>query len=233
VLGLRLAYRFCRLPVRVMEHLVDRVYGPAMLWARGVRCGKGLRLYGAPVVRREATGTIVLGDQVSLYSRPLSNWFYLARPCTLVTGAGARIAVGDGVARSGATLVAVAAQIEIGERTMIGAEAIIMDSDAHPLDPRQRARHPTAGAVSRPVRIGRDVFIGARAIVLKGVTVGDGAVIGAGAVVSSDVAAGDIVVGNPARRVRSVLAGPAEQRGGEKPLSSEGGLSSASKPNAS
>jgi acetyltransferase-like isoleucine patch superfamily enzyme len=43
------------------------------------------------------------------------------------------------------------------------------------------------------------VFVGARAIILKGVTIGDRAVIGAGAVVSKDVPAGHIAAGNPAK----------------------------------
>ena len=98
-----------------------------------------------------------------------------------------------------------AARIDIGDRTMIGAEAFIVDNDFHPLDPGQRASHPTAGAAVKPVWIGKDVFVGARAIILKGVRVGDGAVIGAGAVVAKDVATGDIVAGNPARVVGSVL----------------------------
>jgi maltose O-acetyltransferase len=49
------------------------------------------------------------------------------------------------------------------------------------------------------VRIGRDVWIGGGAIILPGVTLGDGAVIGAGSVVTRDVGADQIVVGNPAR----------------------------------
>ena len=52
---------------------------------------------------------------------------------------------------------------------------------------------------ARPVRIGRGCFIGARAILLKGVTLGDRAIVGAGAVVTRDVPAGHIAVGNPAR----------------------------------
>jgi acetyltransferase-like isoleucine patch superfamily enzyme len=54
-------------------------------------------------------------------------------------------------------------------------------------------------AAAEPVKIGRGVFIGARAIVLKGVTIGDRAVVGAGAVVTRDVPAGGVVAGNPAR----------------------------------
>ena len=48
-----------------------------------------------------------------------------------------------------------------------------------------------------PIRIGKGVFIGARCIVLKGVTIGDGAVIGAGSVVTSDIPAGARAAGNP------------------------------------
>lgn len=51
----------------------------------------------------------------------------------------------------------------------------------------------------RPVHIGNDVWIGARAVVLAGVSIGDGAIVGAGAVVSDDVPARAIASGNPAR----------------------------------
>jgi maltose O-acetyltransferase len=53
-----------------------------------------------------------------------------------------------------------------------------------------------------PVHIGRDVFIGARTVVLKGSRIGDGTVIGAGSVVSGDIPAGVIAAGNPCRVVR-------------------------------
>jgi maltose O-acetyltransferase len=49
------------------------------------------------------------------------------------------------------------------------------------------------------VRIGSDVWIGGGAIILPGLTIGDGAVIGAGSVVTRDVGAGQTVTGNPAR----------------------------------
>ncbi|MET0292557.1 MAG: DapH/DapD/GlmU-related protein, partial [Steroidobacteraceae bacterium] len=51
----------------------------------------------------------------------------------------------------------------------------------------------------RPIVIGRNVWIGAGALVLPGVTIGDDALIGAGSVVTRDVPAGTTVVGNPAR----------------------------------
>jgi acetyltransferase-like isoleucine patch superfamily enzyme len=57
---------------------------------------------------------------------------------------------------------------------------------------------------SSAVTIGSNVFIGARAIILKGTHIGDGAVVGAGSVVTGDVPANRIVAGNPARLVDSV-----------------------------
>jgi len=59
--------------------------------------------------------------------------------------------------------------------------------------------HPTGKG---PIVIGNDVWIGHRAIILSGVTIGDGAVIGAGAIVTKDVPPYGIAVGNPARVIR-------------------------------
>lgn len=78
----------------------------------------------------------------------------------------------------------------------IGPGVQILAAD-HPRDPATRAAGLEFG---RPVRIGRNVWIGGGAIILPGVTVGDDALIGAGSVVTRDVPASATVVGNPARR---------------------------------
>ena len=59
-----------------------------------------------------------------------------------------------------------------------------------------------SGYVWEPVSIGNDVWIGAGAVILQGITINDGAVIGANSVVTKDVEAYTIVAGNPARVIR-------------------------------
>lgn len=71
--------------------------------------------------------------------------------------------------------------ITIGDKTAIGPNVIIRDSDDHILLPR------TETSMISPIVIGNNVWIGSNAIILKGVNIGDGAVIAAGAVVNKDV----------------------------------------------
>jgi maltose O-acetyltransferase len=86
-------------------------------------------------------------------------------------------------------------EVRIGDRTQIGPNVQILAAD-HPRDPVERS---TGRELGRPVRIGRNVWIGAGAIILPGMSIGDDALVGAGSVVTRDVAAGATVVGNPAR----------------------------------
>jgi len=83
----------------------------------------------------------------------------------------------------------------IGGGTAIGPAVQILASD-HPRDPRLRRQKVRCG---RPVNIGANVWIGAGAIILPGVTIGDDAIVGAGSIVTRDVPAGLTVFGNPAR----------------------------------
>ena len=89
--------------------------------------------------------------------------------------------------------------ITIGSFTLF-APAVQVLTAAHPLDPvRRRAQE-----FGKPVAIGSDVWVGAGAIILPGVTIGDRAVIGAGSVVTRDVPAEVFAAGNPCRVIREI-----------------------------
>lgn len=88
--------------------------------------------------------------------------------------------------------------ITIGDGALIGHN-VVMATLNHSEDPETRGNlHPA------PIHIGRNVWIGASATILPGVTIGDGAIVGAGFVVTRDVPENMIVTGVPARILRSV-----------------------------
>jgi acetyltransferase-like isoleucine patch superfamily enzyme len=96
--------------------------------------------------------------------------------------------------------------IVVGAGCLISTFVRIADNDGHPLDPERRRRNdPLREDEARGVRIGNNVWIGAHAMVMKGVTIGDDAVVAAGAIVTHDVPPGAVVAGNPARVVKMLV----------------------------
>ena len=108
---------------------------------------------------------------------------------------GFNVKLGRGVFLNFNCVVLDVVSVEIGDGTQIGPGVQLLAAD-HPRDPAVRAQGLENG---KPIRIGRNVWIGGGAIILPGITIGDDAIIGAGAVVTRDVPAGATAVGNPAR----------------------------------
>jgi len=112
--------------------------------------------------------------------------------------------ISDGVGLNGASITARSRTIRIGENTMLAPNVVVVDSDFHcPWPPEARRTSPGLEH-DADVTIGRNVWIGMRAIVLKGATIGDGAVIAAGSVVTGDIPANTLAAGVPARVVRAL-----------------------------
>jgi maltose O-acetyltransferase len=91
-------------------------------------------------------------------------------------------------------------EIVIGDRVRIGQEVLVLTSTHLVGDHAGRAGPFTTA----PVSIGSGVWLGARAIILPGVSIGDGAIVAAGAVVTASVPADQLAAGVPARRVRGL-----------------------------
>ena len=90
--------------------------------------------------------------------------------------------------------------IFVGDNVMFGPNVIIATA-GHPVDPPLREK---VAQFNIPVRIGKNVWIGAGAIVLPGVPIGDHSVIGAGSVVTKDIPPNVVAVGNPCRVLREI-----------------------------
>jgi acetyltransferase-like isoleucine patch superfamily enzyme len=179
--------------VMALERPLWRLYGRM----RRATVHPTVVMKGRPLILCVRGGTLEISEGVKINTRVSSNPVIgRQRTSLMVMSPGARMRIGAGVGISGACLCA-AQRLTIGENTIIGADALITDTDFHSPLPDGKWSNDAAGA-SKPVAIGKGCFIGARAIILKGVTIGDGAVVAAGALVTRDVPAEHLAIGNPA-----------------------------------
>lgn len=119
------------------------------------------------------------------------------QPSSFVTRGSGRIVVGKESFINCGAWIRAEKLVRIGKRCLIGPRVMIMDNDAHDMAGEHRV-----GGVAAPVIIKDYAWIGAGAIVLKDVTIGERAVVGAGSVVTKDVPDDAMVAGNPARLIR-------------------------------
>lgn len=173
------------------------------LRANKVKYGKGLRLYGWPFIYRFANAQIEIGEGVSMNSNFFSNLLGLYQRTIIVAKKDGEIKIGDRVGISGATIYAWDS-IEIGDDTRVGANVKIVDTDFHPVNPKDRLRGDNDAAKSRPIRIGKNVFIGMNSLILKGTVIGDNSVVGGGAVVSGTFPANCVIAGNPGKIIKKL-----------------------------
>ena len=110
---------------------------------------------------------------------------------------GAELTIGENTFINGARIAA-KNKIIIGNDGRVAPEVIIMDSDFHDTND-----HNNEGA-SAPVIIGNHVWIATRAIILKGVTIGEGAVVATGAIVTKNVEPYTVVAGTPAKIIKYI-----------------------------
>lgn len=148
-----------------------------------IELGRGCKIDSDASVDATRSPGVRLGDKVDL-----NRYAY-------VQGSNGGVRLGDRVKVNNYAIINGTGGVDIGEDTLIGPGVRIISYQ------HRYARSATIHSQpvdARPIRIGRDVWLGANAIILAGVTIGDGAVVAAGAVVREDVPAYAVVAGVPA-----------------------------------
>jgi acetyltransferase-like isoleucine patch superfamily enzyme len=194
---IRISLRLHKWPAWVgrLSLLYNRLLNP------GLRVGKGARVRGRFCVIMHGEGEIVFGAEAHIISDYKRSTLGVWARSKFVAFPGARIIVGDHVLMAGTTIVA-RKSVEIGEETLVSPNVFIVDSHFHNAWPPEGRSDMSPIEEAEPVKIGRRVWIGLNAIILKGVTIGDNAVIGAGSVVTGDIPANTLAAGSPARVIR-------------------------------
>ena len=171
----------------------------------GVKYGKKCCLEGRIWLSVEDGAKVSVGSGCHITGGRFVNRIGRNLASSLSAAMGAELTIGDGCGIS-STCIWAKESIVIGNNVNIGADCLIMDHDAHSLDFQKRHTFADdyAGTATAPIRIADDVLIGAKTIVLKGVTIGARAIVGAGSVVTRDIPADEIWAGNPAKFIKKV-----------------------------
>ncbi len=158
---------------------------------RVARLGARAHVLGSPTVD---ASDLEVGDDFKVWS---------GHRQTLISGWG-RLRIGDRVFVNCGTVIISVKEIVIGDDVAFANEVYVVDSNSHGLEGGEH--------VEAPVRIGDGCWLGARAMVLPGVTIGKRVMVAAGAVVTRDVPDDVLVAGNPARVVRPLSYPPGCRR---------------------
>jgi acetyltransferase-like isoleucine patch superfamily enzyme len=153
--------------------------------------------------RSEALEGVRIGHGATVY---LGTMFHI--------GPRGHVNIGEFSLVNGAWIICDAA-VEIGDYALISWNVVLMDSYRVPFEPQTRrrvlqqvpldsTRRLAADVPARPIRIGRNVWIGFDVCVLPGVTIGEGSIVGARSVVTEPVPPYTVVAGNPARVIREI-----------------------------
>lgn len=178
--------------------IFDRLYNKFFMKYYKVECGKEFRCVGRLII--QGHGSYHFGNNLTIYSKETVNPIGGNRT-VFQTINGGRIIIGDQVGMSHAILCS-RSEINIEDHVMIGSGVKIFDHDFHSLNYEERMQNGDRDVKTRPILIKEGAFIGAHAMILKGVTIGKHSVIGAGTVVTKDVPDKEVWAGNPARFVK-------------------------------
>lgn len=153
-------------------------------------CTKGKMVTVKGRLKITARGKIIIGHNCKIWSHIGTT--------QISAGPRATIEIGENTFINAGTIITSRRQITIGKNCHIANQVIMMDDDFHDVGKM------TATSGKEAITIGDNVWIATRAIILKGVTIGEGAVIAAGAVVTKDVAPFTLVGGVPAKLIRQI-----------------------------
>lgn len=201
--GLKLSYKLvCRVR-RSIGKPVHRLLTIIRFLGNGVSFSD-FRTGGVPYIMVARGGNMSIGEHFSMNNGINHSPIGCPQPCTFFVDRGCTLAIGDNVGVSQTALIAMA-DITIGNNVKIGGGTSVYTSDFHSLDASVRASSDDfAHRMSAPVCIKDNAFVGARCIILKGVTIGENSIVGAGSVVAKSIPDNQIWAGNPAKFIRNV-----------------------------
>lgn len=195
--------RYIYLVPRELKKFYYVCYNKLLFRLNGVKLGVKSKIYNKVLFFCNLKGKIVIGDNFLLTSGEGVNTLCRNNRGSIYCCKNAQLTIGNNVGMS-SPMIYVAEQITIGDNVKIGADTMLLDTDSHNLDFMLRRKGCTDVPNTRPIVVGDDVLIGARSIILKGVTIGARSIIGAGSIVVKSIPEDCIAAGNPCKVIRKL-----------------------------
>lgn len=188
----RFIFKIILLPATIFNYINFKI--------RRIEYGENLDIKG--VVGLYRSGRLMLGNNVKINSCRYAN--PLGDKMVFEISKDAVVRIGNNVGISGTTIKAFC-DITIEDEVLIGAGCLIMDTDSHPLEFDRRYQKYDKMEFTKAIIIKRGAFIGARTIILKGVTIGEKSVIAAGSVVTKSIPDNELWGGSPAMFIKKLI----------------------------
>lgn len=203
------ALRFCSKICSSLYIGWNKIY----FFLNNIKYGKNFRVFNHLYLKIHVGALVQIGNNCTIMSGAGLNPLSRSIKTCIYVGKKATLKLGNDVGISSSTLW-VKESVSIGNSVAIGADCIIMDTDAHNLDWKIRCSEETneygesvdmVTAASAPIVIEDNVLVGARCIILKGVTIGARSIIGSGSIVTKDIPSDCIAAGNPCKVIKSIV----------------------------
>lgn len=178
-----------------------RLYNFIELKRKHIEYGNNLNIKGK--IYFHGHGKVRIGNDVTIKSSHKSNATAGGYASHFSIGADGVLVIGSHVGISNVALTA-EEKVVIGDNVLIGSNCMITDTDFHAINTENRILDDGTGVKKSPVFIKNNAFIGARCIILKGVTIGENCIVGAGSVVTRNIPDNEIWAGNPAVFIKQV-----------------------------
>ena len=207
-----ISIKILRIPAKLLYYFYI-VWNRVLFSLNGVEYGSNMKVFNRFYLRLHPTAKVRIGDNFTFSSGGAHNPLCRVQRGMIYLSRNARLTIGDNSGLSSACIW-VKDSVTIGNNVNVGGDCIILDNDCHSLDFRDRSSKQLTDngdsldyslAKSSPVVIEDDVLVGARCIILKGVTIGARSIIAAGSVVTKSIPSDCIAGGNPCRVIRQLL----------------------------
>jgi len=175
----------------ILRNVIPGTLRAAFLRMRGAQIGRGTLI--PPRTLFTWPHQVRLGSRCIMQPDIFFNFDHYWTP-------GPSIVIGDRVFLGRGCEFNIRNRLDIGDDCLIASGCTFSDSNHDRIPGQPMNRQPVK---SKPILLGRNVWIGARCVILQGVVIGDGAIVGAGAVVTKSIPPGEVWVGVPARSLES------------------------------